>query len=109
MESIASVESIKELMVLWNRNYYEIFVLESANGSIQGKKNFKSLKIRLDLAQRRASLLSKAISVVKDNPKVDFAFANINCRLAIRLEDGNLRYFNSEKDLIAAIQSIEKN
>ena len=72
------------------------------------RKKLKSLKIRLDLTPRRASLLSKAVSVIKDNPKVEFAFANINCRLAIRLSDGNVRYFNSEEDLMARIPSIEE-
>ena len=73
------------------------------------RKKLKSLKIRLDLTPRRASLLSKAVSVIEDNPTVEFAFANINCRLAIKLSDGNVRYFNSEEDLMARIPSIEEN
>ena len=73
------------------------------------RKKLKSVKVRLDLTQRRANLLSKAMSLIKENPEVDFVFANINCHLAIRLKDGDIRYFNSEEDLMAAIPSIVKS
>ena len=72
------------------------------------RKKLKSFKVRLDLTQRRANPLSKAMSLIKKNPEVDFIVANINCRLGTRLKDGDIRYFNSEEDLMVTIPSIEK-
>ena len=53
----------------------------------------------LDLTERRYSLLAKAKSIIKDNPAVMFAFADINCSLVLKLNDHKFHYFNSEDEL----------
>ena len=52
----------------------------------------------LDLTKRRYLLLAKAKSIIKDNPAVMFAFAGINCSLALKLNDDKFDYFNSEDE-----------
>ena len=49
------------------------------------RANLKCLKFLLDLTPRRASVLYMAIAVIKDNSEIDFALANINCHLTMRL------------------------
>ena len=53
----------------------------------------------LDLTKRLDSLLAKARSIIKDNPAVMFAFTDINCSLALKLNDDKFHYFNSEDEL----------
>ena len=50
----------------------------------------------LDLTKRRYLLLAKAKTTIKDNPAVMFAFADITCSPALKLNDGKFHYFNSE-------------
>ena len=51
------------------------------------KPGLTSFSVSLDLTKRRYSLLAKAKSIIKDNPAVMFAFADINCSLALKLND----------------------
>ena len=48
----------------------------------RGRKKLESQKVRLDLTARRAKLLSKARLMVKDNPNVEYSFADVNPFLA---------------------------
>ena len=52
----------------------------------------------LDLTNCRHSLLAKANSIIKNNPAVMFTFADINCSLALKLNDDKFYYFNSEDE-----------
>ena len=63
------------------------------------KPGMKSFSVSLDLTKRRYRLLEYARGVVNHYAEVDFAFADINCSLAIRLKDGSFHYFNSKKSL----------
>ena len=58
--------------------------------------------ISLDLTRQRLALLDAARSKIKEkypgSTKV-FAFANINCRLAVRFENNSIKYFNSMDEL----------
>ena len=58
----------------------------------------------LDLTKGHYSLLEKAKSVIKDNPAAMFAFADINCSLALNLNDDKFRYFNSEDEINKILQ-----
>ena len=58
----------------------------------------------LDLTKRRYSLLAKAKSIVKNNPTVMFVFADINCSLALKVNDDKFHYFNSEDELNKLLQ-----
>ena len=68
------------------------------------KPGLTSFSASLDLAKRRYSLLAKAKSIIKDNPAVMFAFADINCSLALKLKDDKFHYFNSEDELNMILQ-----
>ena len=71
-------------------------------------KNRKSLvdqKIYLDLTTR-FTLLKLAVTRVKDNSKVHFAFSDGNCSLCLRLCDGRYKYFNSEDELDCILCSL---
>ena len=62
------------------------------------KPSLTSFSVSLDLTKRRYSLLSKAESIIKDNPAVIFAFVDINCSLALKVNDDKFHYFNSEDE-----------
>ena len=68
------------------------------------KPGLTSFSVSLDLTKRRYSLLAKAKSIIKDNPAVMFAFADINCSLALKLNDDKFHYFNSEDELNMILQ-----
>ena len=53
----------------------------------------------LDLTKYRYSLLAKAKSMIKDNSAAMFAFPDIRCSLASKLNDSKFHYLNSEDDL----------
>ena len=55
----------------------------------------------LDLTNRRDSLLAKAKSIIKYNPAVMFAFADINCSLGWQLV-----LINGVQKLVALIISV---
>ena len=58
----------------------------------------------LDLTKRHYSLLAKAKSIIKDNPVVMFASADINCSLALKLNDDKFHYSNSEDEFHKILQ-----
>eukprot|EP00795_Rhopilema_esculentum_P010165 gene10165-18833_t len=67
-------------------------------------KASKKLKIRLDLTQKRIKLFIKANGLLE---KVDgcFAFADINCRLCLKLND-EYCYFSTEPEFLECIKHI---
>ena len=68
------------------------------------KPGLTSFSVSLDLTKRRYSLLAKAKSIIKDNPAVMFAFADINCSLALKLNYDKFHYFKSEDELDNILQ-----
>ena len=72
----------------------------------RGRKKLESQKVRLDLTARRAKLLSKARLMVKDNPNVEYSFADVHCRLGIKLTNGSFKFFNSEEDLLGILSKL---
>lgn len=72
-------------------------------------KNRKSLvnhRIYLDLTKRRFDLLKLAQVKVQGNNLIDFVFADINCKLSMRLKNGKFVYFSSEDELDKLIFSL---
>ena len=63
------------------------------------KPGLKSFSVSLDLTKLRYSLLAKAKSIIKDNPAAMFAFADISCSLALKLNHSKFHYFTSEDEL----------
>ena len=57
----------------------------------------------IDLTKRRLSLLTKAREMTKGIREVDYAFSDVNCRLAFRLTLGEFKFFKSEAEIANAI------
>ena len=70
------------------------------------KKPRQNFSISVDLTKRRYKLLSEAKGIVKDINAINFAFADINCSLGLRCNDGSFEYFNSEQELHALIDKL---
>ena len=58
------------------------------------------IRIYVDQTKRRFNLRKMAIDYVKNKPKVDFVFVDINCSLCIRFKSGQYKFFNSEEELL---------
>ena len=69
-------------------------------------KKAKKVSIRLDLTKKRLTLLNVARGKIKDREGVDFAFADINCNLALRLSSGDFSFFRTEPELDSILQKI---
>ena len=82
------------------------FIKVNQKNYVNGRKKpgLISFSVSLDLTKRSYSLLAKAKSIIKDNPAVMFAFADINCSLALKLNDDKFHYFNSEDELNKILQ-----
>ena len=52
----------------------------------------RDVKIYLDLTKWMYDIRKHAIEKVKNNPKIDFIFANVNCALDMRCVDGSFRF-----------------
>ena len=63
----------------------------------KARKASKKIKIRLVLTHKRVKLLQKANGLL-ENVNGCFAFADINCRLCLKLND-EYRYFSTETEL----------
>ena len=70
------------------------------------KKKTNKFKFRVDLTKRRLLLLKKARDMTKNMPNVDFTFSDVNCRLALRLTNGDFKFFNSETELASIIANL---
>ena len=73
------------------------------------KEITSDVKIRIDLTKSRLSTLIAANDFAKVSDDVEFAFADINCRLAARLSNEKIVYFDSMcalKDKIAKMQNV---
>ena len=59
-----------------------------------------------DLTKRRLDLKKLADARTKDNEKVNFAFADVNNNIGLRLADDRMAYFNSEDELDRILASL---
>ncbi len=73
------------------------------------KEITSDVKIRLDLTKSRLSTLIAANDFAKVSDDIEFAFADINCRLAAKLSNEKIVFFDSMctlKDKIAKMQNV---
>ena len=77
--------------------FYKVRPKNHVNG--RKKPGLTSFSVSLDLTKRPYSFLAKAKGIIKDNPAVTLAFADINCSLALKLNADKFHYFNSEDEL----------
>ena len=64
----------------------------------KARKKLQHQKIGLDLTQRRKELLSYAQTCAKTNPNIEFAFADINCRIGLKLKQGGFKFINTKDE-----------
>ena len=64
------------------------------------------ISIQLDLTKRRYDQLKSARTRMKDVDSVEYAFAEINCSLGLRLKNGRFRFFNSSENLNMALTEV---
>ena len=63
------------------------------------RKRKSNISGHLDLTNRRYLLLKDAYNKVKDDDRIDFVCADINCSLCLSLKNGKWKFFNSSKEL----------
>ena len=72
----------------------------------RARKHKSDISIQLDLTKRRYDLLKEARTRIKDVESVEYAFANINCSLGLRLKNGRFRFFKSSEQLNMALTEV---
>ena len=60
----------------------------------RARKHKADIVIHLDLTERRYLLLKNAYGKAKDCANIDFACADINCSLCLRLKNSDWKFFN---------------
>ena len=72
----------------------------------KNRKKSNKFKFQVGLTKRRLLLLKKARDMTKNMANVDFTFSDVNCRLALRLTNGDFKFFNSETELASIIANL---
>ena len=57
----------------------------------------------MDLTKRRFQLKKPAIERSKNNPNVDFVFADKNCSVGVRFKNGVFKFFNSVEEMTSVL------
>ena len=57
------------------------------------------VKVKVDLTKERYNLLKRANAYVKNISSTVFCYADVNCRLKVRLSDDNHKFFNNFEEL----------
>ena len=70
------------------------------------KNNGEGGKFYVDLTKRRFNLKKKADEKIKDNPRVKFAYADVNNNICLMLDNDTKRILNSETELDTILASI---
>ena len=68
----------------------------------RGKNKLKrGVRVKLDLTKSRYDLLRRANDHVKEVPSIKFCYADVNCRLKVKINDENQKdiFFSSFDDL----------
>ena len=66
-----------------------------------------NVRIRLDLTKNRYKLLRHSSDLVKNNENIKFVYADINCRLKIRMVDGGDKVFSDIDDIKDILESFD--
>ena len=69
----------------------------------RARKHKFDISVQLDLTKRRYDLLKEARTRIKGADSVEYAFADINCSLGLRLKNGRFKFFNSSEELDMAL------
>ena len=63
------------------------------------RKSMEGVTVRLDLTKQRYDLLKEARKLVDGHPNVKFVYADINCRLKVKFNEGIDQFFESMEKL----------
>ena len=63
------------------------------------------LSVSVDLTRRRYLLLNKTKGFIKDCESINYVFADVNCSLGMKFQNGVFKYFNSENELHCLIHN----
>ena len=72
----------------------------------RARKHKSDISVQLDLTKRRYDLLKEARTRIKGADSVEYAFADINCSLGLRLKNGRFKFFNSSEELDMALAEV---
>ena len=67
----------------------------------KNRKKCKKASFFLDLTKKWLALLLWAEEAIKNKTGMDFAFADINCNIGIKMKSVNFTFFNNEQEFIA--------
>ena len=70
------------------------------------RKKLKNKRVKIDLTKRRLTLVNQARA--KTSGKIDFIFADVNCRLQLRTKSGYIYSFNTMGELNDILTEIEE-
>ena len=74
---------------------------------VNGQKHEVPFRCNLDLTSRRYNLLKDVRGITKHYPEINYAFADVNCKLGIRLHsDNECVYFNDKKELDEILEGL---
>ena len=68
-----------------------------------------NVRVRLDLTKERYNLLTYARKRVESLDDVDYVYADINCRLKVRMKEGDDHFFDSIDELIDIVDPVYPN
>ena len=69
-------------------------------------KHKSDIFVQFALTKRRYDLLKEARTRIKSADSVEYAFADINCSLGLRLKNGRFKFFNSSEELDMALAEV---
>ena len=72
----------------------------------RARKHKSDISVQLDLTKRRYDLLKEARTRIKGADSVEYAFADINRSLGLRLKNGRFKFFNSSEELDMALAEV---
>ena len=81
----------QEILLMVRRNLVWLFLTFLVRSTL----NF----FNVDLTRSRYLLLKAAKGIIKDNPDINYVYADINCSVGIKFKNGSDKYFNSLNEL----------
>ena len=82
--------------------------METSHNSVQGRESIKRSKIHPDLTTQRLNAIRKMNDSLKaKNMQDSFAFADIKCRLCVKL-NGEFHYLNDELDFVTLMDKMDR-
>ena len=95
-----NVRSITAKIKSWKAHAMFYKSRPKKNSNRRTKPGLIPFRVSLDLTKRRYLLLANTNSIMKGSFVVMFAFPDINCFLALKLNGSKFHHFNSKDDLI---------